>query len=228
MGSSAVQNTARIIRCWEWIHKTNFFYALICASFLIYSISLVFISCLFLSLGLTFLKTVCILFCKDLVINIDCNALQITQGVSSRKWTPNVGFLLHLDNQEEFADMSLNSYWRTVDEFAAPFRDQTSAVYRAGLRLVSLETKIILCPMQTERLKEENKGKVPDSKVHVANMGPIWGRQDPGGPHVRLMNFAIWGRMPIWRSQIVCLSWLVNTLRPERKDRHLRHFQMHF
>ena len=24
----------------------------------------------------------------------------------------------------------------------------------------------------------------PDSKVLGANMGPIWGRQDPGGPHV--------------------------------------------
>ena len=33
---------------------------------------------------------------------------------------------------------------------------------------------------------------VPDSKVHGANMGPIWGRQDPGGPHVSPMNFAIW------------------------------------
>ena len=33
----------------------------------------------------------------------------------------------------------------------------------------------------------------PDSKFHVANMGPIWGRQDPGGPHVGPMNFAIWG-----------------------------------
>ena len=35
-------------------------------------------------------------------------------------------------------------------------------------------------------------GGIPDSKVHGANMGPIWGRQDPGGPHVGLMNFAIW------------------------------------
>ena len=34
---------------------------------------------------------------------------------------------------------------------------------------------------------------VPHSNVNVANMGPIWGRQDPGGPHVGLMNFAIWG-----------------------------------
>ena len=32
----------------------------------------------------------------------------------------------------------------------------------------------------------------PDSKVHGANIGPIWGRQDPGGPHVGPMNFAIW------------------------------------
>ena len=32
----------------------------------------------------------------------------------------------------------------------------------------------------------------PDSKVRGANMGPIWGRQDPGGPHVGPMNFVIW------------------------------------
>ena len=32
----------------------------------------------------------------------------------------------------------------------------------------------------------------PESKVHEANMGPIWGRQDPGGPHVGPMNFVIW------------------------------------
>ena len=37
----------------------------------------------------------------------------------------------------------------------------------------------------------------PDSNVHGANMGPIWGRQDPGGPHICPMNFAIWGVTPI-------------------------------
>ena len=31
----------------------------------------------------------------------------------------------------------------------------------------------------------------PDSKVRGANMGPIWGRQDPGGAHVGSMNLAI-------------------------------------
>ena len=39
----------------------------------------------------------------------------------------------------------------------------------------------------------------PDSKVHGANMGPTWGRQDPGVPHVGPMNFAIWEfACPIW------------------------------
>ena len=32
----------------------------------------------------------------------------------------------------------------------------------------------------------------PDSKVHGANMGLIWGRQHPGGSHVGPMNLAIW------------------------------------
>ena len=32
----------------------------------------------------------------------------------------------------------------------------------------------------------------PDSNAHGANMGPTCGRQDPGGPHVDPMNFAIW------------------------------------
>ena len=32
---------------------------------------------------------------------------------------------------------------------------------------------------------------IPDSKFRGANMGPIWGRQDPGGPRVGPMNFFI-------------------------------------
>ena len=40
----------------------------------------------------------------------------------------------------------------------------------------------------------------PESKVHVANMGPIWGRQDPGGPHVDPMNFAIWADIYCFRT----------------------------
>ena len=32
----------------------------------------------------------------------------------------------------------------------------------------------------------------PGSKVHGVNMGTIWSRQEPGGPHVGPMNLAIW------------------------------------
>ena len=38
-----------------------------------------------------------------------------------------------------------------------------------------------------------NYKTVPDSKVHGANMGPIWGRQDRGGSHVGPINFALSG-----------------------------------
>ena len=34
-----------------------------------------------------------------------------------------------------------------------------------------------------------------DSKVHGANVAPTWGRQDPGGPHVCHVNFAICGEV---------------------------------
>ena len=43
--------------------------------------------------------------------------------------------------------------------------------------------------------------KVPYGKVHGANMGPIWGWQDPGGPHVDPMNFAMWGSL-YWEAGI--------------------------
>ena len=45
-----------------------------------------------------------------------------------------------------------------------------------------------------------------DSKVHRANMAPIWDRQDPGGPHVGPMNCAIWegsGMVQNWQPVII-------------------------
>ena len=35
----------------------------------------------------------------------------------------------------------------------------------------------------------------PGSKVHGANMGPMWDRQDPGVSHIGLMILAIWDDM---------------------------------
>ena len=39
----------------------------------------------------------------------------------------------------------------------------------------------------------------PHSEVYAANMGRIWGRQDPGGPHVGPMNLAIWDEKRQWK-----------------------------
>ena len=39
------------------------------------------------------------------------------------------------------------------------------------------------------------KVNTPDSKVHGANMGPIWGRQDQVGPLVGPIYFAVWASM---------------------------------
>ena len=58
------------------------------------------------------------------------------------------------------------------------------------------------CYGRYRRLKSSPAGApfiYPDSKVRWANMGPIWGRQDPGGPHVGPMNFAIWVAKPALR-----------------------------
>ena len=45
-----------------------------------------------------------------------------------------------------------------------------------------------------------------DSKVHWANMGPTWGRQAPGGPHVGYMNLAIWVTIWVWETTIYLMQ----------------------
>ena len=47
-------------------------------------------------------------------------------------------------------------------------------------------------PLDISHCCPNNKSVSPDSKVHGASMGPTWGRQDPGGPHVGHTNLAIW------------------------------------
>ena len=53
---------------------------------------------------------------------------------------------------------------------------------------------------------------VPDSKVHGANMGPIWDRQGSGGPHVGPMHFAIWGNDADTDEKKTCADWMRYTM----------------
>ena len=41
----------------------------------------------------------------------------------------------------------------------------------------------------TSQMSHNITYNTPDGKVHGANVGPTWGWQDPGGPHVGPMNF---------------------------------------
>ena len=51
---------------------------------------------------------------------------------------------------------------------------------------------------------------IPDSKVHGANMGPTWGQQDPGGPHVGHVNLAIWDIL-IHKLQLIFINHAFNS-----------------
>ena len=55
---------------------------------------------------------------------------------------------------------------------------------------------VLILIMACVWVKDLNVGveitQLPDSKVHGANMGPTWGRYDPGGPSVGPMNLAVW------------------------------------
>ena len=55
--------------------------------------------------------------------------------------------------------------------------------------------KINVLPYSTHITLSNN---TPNSKVHGANMRPIWGRQDPGGLYVGPMNFAIRDSLVLW------------------------------
>ena len=89
----------------------------------------------------------------------------VTKDSPKRVFVPPLVFLFHIEIQEDFAEISFDSYFRTVDEFTAPFQDSTSAVYQAGLRLVAIDTKVTPCPLQEEWLKQENKEGVHDDVI---------------------------------------------------------------
>ncbi|MCP3689720.1 MAG: class I SAM-dependent methyltransferase [Gammaproteobacteria bacterium] len=49
-------------------------------------------------------------------------------------------------SQQEYENMTLPQYYNSVEEFSAPFSSADEAVYRAGLRLEHIETRIVKCP----------------------------------------------------------------------------------
>ena len=58
-------------------------------------------------------------------------------------------------------------------------------VVRYGQADILRDVAVITTGCRIQQPRNSGQKKInPYSKVHGANMGPIWGRQDPGGPHV--------------------------------------------
>jgi hypothetical protein len=69
--------------------------------------------------------------------------------------------------QSEFEATNFPNYYRNEEETLAPFKNPESAVSKAGLKLVSAETRITPCPYRANWLA--NKG---DAKAHAKNFIP--------------------------------------------------------
>ena len=96
------------------------------------------------------------------------------------------------------------------DEYVTPLSMICTCIVVQGLLFTAESTLYISIPLVIKAMTDSISAafvlisrKNPDSKVHEANIGPIWGRQDPGGPHIGPMNFAIWDTPAEIRSGLV-------------------------
>ena len=98
--------------------------------------------------------------------------------VSNNEANSDIRYVLHMRNATvNYTSTYIENYTSTYIE------NYTSTCIENCTNTYINETKTLYHPYE---LKEQ----YPDSKVHGANMGSIWGRQDPGGSHVGPMNFA--------------------------------------
>ena len=51
---------------------------------------------------------------------------------------------------EEYVNTNFPQSYRTVEQFTAPFRDKAHPVYRAGLRMEHVETRVVECPFAAD------------------------------------------------------------------------------
>ncbi len=70
---------------------------------------------------------------------------------------------------EEFTRATFAQHYRTVDEFTAPFAEAGSAVRQAGLKLLSVETRLTPCPYHAEF---QRSGGAMSSAEYAASLIP--------------------------------------------------------
>ena len=94
-----------------------------------------------------------------------------------------------------FSDCLCKAPWITYFSFICynfPFVLSVTVPSMAKFSLHQYHTSCLIgCYFSFNKCVREALSKPPDSKVHVANMGPTWVLSPPNGPHVGPINLAI-------------------------------------
>ena len=61
---------------------------------------------------------------------------------------------------DEYRNTNFAQCYRTVDQFCAPLIDMENPVYRAGLRLKHVETRVVRCPFETRLCRSRRRRSV--------------------------------------------------------------------
>ena len=111
------------------------------------------------------------------------------RGYDDYWWSSQKGLWRHMGVMVESVSMS----WHNCVMICCTTLRFPVQCLSIGLSVCSMiqRTKL-LSHFTLDFVHSRRKVAFPDSKVHGANMAPIWGRQDTGGPHVGPTNFAIW------------------------------------
>lgn len=67
--------------------------------------------------------------------------------------------------EDEYHRMTLPQYYRTMEEFSEPLVDPDSACHRAGLRLDSIETRVVPCPYAEQFRRDGDTGTFADGLI---------------------------------------------------------------
>ncbi len=68
-------------------------------------------------------------------------------------------------SEQEYRNMTLPQYYRTVEEFAAPLTNAGSACHKMGLRLDNIETGVVPCPFARQFDRDKDVKKFADGLV---------------------------------------------------------------
>lgn len=73
---------------------------------------------------------------------------------------------------DESQHTALKMYYRTLDEFSAPFKDESSLVRKAGLNLISIKSVGVLCKYRQEWLSNSLDAKAFSQKLVYGGIRP--------------------------------------------------------